>query len=452
MSIKVNEQKAPNYVTSNEGAAISYEVISGAEFAEVVGGQIRGLAAGVATVKISVASNAVYTAAENTFTVNVSLNESYVTVSDLAVKVTETKTPVYSTSNTGAAVTYEAISGAEFIEIDNVNGTITGKAKGNAVVKISVAATAAYGAVENTFNVSVTKYDATVSIDNLEMMVGDQIIPQFETNVPGGIANYEFVSGDECVEINGTTITCTAAGSAILRISITGNEAYEVPNTIFTVNATAQPEPEPVYETVREGLQIGRYYTICMPNDIISVKGASFWTMGKRNAAATLAYLEEVQAPFAAGTPYIFLAEEEKLDVIYGEQTASTPLENGALRGTFDHMYQDDFNSVSAANNNSVVYMLVSNTLRIVSGGVSGNHLSPYRAYVLDNAFEVVNTAPQSAPGRRVLGIPMRPNTPTALDEDMNEESMNVQKRMIDGQLFIIVGDQMYDATGHLVK
>ena len=452
MSLKVNELKAPTYLTTNEGAAISYEVISGAEYAAVVGGQIRGLAAGVATVKISAAATAVYAAAENTFTVTVSLNDGYVNVSDLSLKVNEQKVPSYVTSNEGAAVSYEAVSGAEFIEIDNVNGTITGKAKGNAVVKIMVAATGAYEAVENTFNVSVTKYAATVSIENLNLMVGDQIVPEFETNVPGGVANYSFVSGDDCVQIEGTTITCIAAGSAILRISITGNDAYEIPNANFAVNVTAQPEPEQVYDTIREGLQIGRYYTICMPKNIIAVQGATFWTMSKRNAAATLAYLEEEQAPLTAGAPYIFLATAETLEVIYGEETALAPVENGALRGTFDHMYQADFNSVSAANNNSNVYMLVNNVLRIVSGSVSGNHLSPNRAYILEEAFEIVNEAPQSAPGRRVIGMPMRPNTATALDEEMNYDGMNVQKRIIDNQLFIIVGDQMYDATGHLVK
>ena len=96
--------------------------------------------------------------------------------------------------------------------------------------------------------------------------------------------------------------------------------------------------------------------------------------------------------------------------------------------------------------------MLVSNMLRIVSGGASGNHLSPYRAYVLDDAFEVVNSAPQSVPGRRVIGMPMHPNVTTGLDEDMNYDGINVQKRLIEDKLFIIVGDQMYDATGHLVQ
>ena len=541
MSLKVNELKTPLYETLNEGAIINCEVISGTDYAEVVGNQIRGKAEGIATVKITASATAVYAAAENTFTVNVSrkpgtatindmilevngvakspeifgntnigaaieysLNSGddciyidnangtisgtaageavvkaviaatveynevvvffnvqvnkqngYVNVSDLPLKVNETKSPAYNTSNTGAQVTYTAVSGAEFIEIDNVNGTITGKAKGSAVVKISVAATAVYAAAENTFNVSVTKYAGTVTIaDNLFVEVGDQVVPEFETNVPGGVAQYEFVTGDDCVQIDNEsgTITCTAVGSAVLKISIIGNDAYEVPNRDFTVNVSEQPTPEPVYETVRENLQIGRYYTICMPKNIIAVQGATFWTISKRNSAATLAYLEEVPTPLTAGAPYIFLATADKLEVIYGEESESAPIANGALRGTFDHMYQDDFNSVSAANNNSVVYMLVSNTLRIVSGAVTGNHLSPYRAYVLDNAFEIVNTAPQSAPGRRVVSMPLHPNTPTGLDEDMNADGVNIQKRIIDNQLFIIVGDQMYDATGHLAK
>ena len=459
MILEVNGvAKSPEiFGNTNIGAAINYSLNSGDNCISIdnANGTISGTAAGDAVVKAVIAATVEYNEVEVFFNVKVNKQEGSVSASDLPLKVNETKSPEYVTSNTGAQVTYTAVSGAEFIEIDNVNGTITGKAKGSAVVKISVAATAVYEKAENTFTVSVTKYAGTVTIaDNLFVEVGDQVVPEFETNVPGGVAQYEFVTGDDCVQIDNEsgTITCTAVGSAVLKISIIGNDAYEVPNRDFTVNVSEQPTPEPVYETVRENLQIGRYYTICMPKNIIAVQGATFWTISKRNSAATLAYLEEVPTPLTAGAPYIFLATADKLEVVYGEESESAPIANGALRGTFDHMYQDDFNSVSAANNNSVVYMLVSNTLRIVSGAVTGNHLSPYRAYVLDNAFEIVNTAPQSAPGRRVVSMPLHPNTPTGLDEEMNADGVNIQKRIIDNQLFIIVGDQMYDATGHLVK
>ena len=93
------------------------------------------------------------------------------------------------------------------------------------------------------------------------------------------------------------------------------------------------------------------------------------------------------------------------------------------------------------------VYMLFSNELRPVG---ENNHLDANRAYVLLSELNAVTEAPQGAPGKRVRAMPMQPQVATGMDA-LNASDAPV-KVMIDGKLFIIRGEKMYDATGKLVK
>ena len=199
--------------------------------------------------------------------------------------------------------------------------------------------------------------------------------------------------------------------------------------------------PEPEWETVRTGLDINRHYTVCLEKNVTDIDGATFWSLDKRNAAGTMAYLEEELTP-EAGKPYIIQATKATLKVVYGNETAGAPVENGALRGTFVYM---DADALAAAG--SDVYMLFNNELRPIG---SNNHLDAHRAYVLYNELQAVSADPVPAPGRRVKGMPLQRDAATGIDELNASEAP--RKMMIDGQLFIIRGEKLYDATGRLVK
>ena len=205
----------------------------------------------------------------------------------------------------------------------------------------------------------------------------------------------------------------------------------------FVINYT----PAPTCDYSREGLVVGRYYTICLPYAVENPAGASFWNMSKRNAAGTLAYLEEVEGGLEAGKPYIFQAEAASLCFEYSGEEASAGT-NGVLVGTFEPLTQTALNATNT-------FLLYNNELYRVDGG-SGNSLGANRAYINYNAFVVANEAPQSAPGRRVRAVPMQANGTTGI------ENLNVSeapaKMIIDGKMFIIRGEQMFDATGRLVK
>ena len=200
--------------------------------------------------------------------------------------------------------------------------------------------------------------------------------------------------------------------------------------------------PTPVYETVREGLTAGNYYTICFNRTMEAVQGATFWTFASKDA--NMAYLVQEDAPYAAGTPYIIYAEAAgDLTAVLSGDVETTPGVNGALHGTFSLMEQTHLN---AAGEN--IYLLMNNELRRVDGR-SDNSLPAYRAYI--DLDEIANTgAPANVPAHRVRAIPMHKDVVTGF-ENINATDKPV-KLLIDGNIYILRGEKMYDATGRLVK
>lgn len=198
----------------------------------------------------------------------------------------------------------------------------------------------------------------------------------------------------------------------------------------------------PTSEDVRTGLELNRYYTICLGKDVTAATGATFWNLEHRNSAGTEVYLEEVNLPLEAGKPYIFQATATTLNVTYGDETQATPVENGALRGTFD-----DLNATQLAAKATHVYILIQNSIRPAGGE---NSLKANRAYIDYDELVEVSDAPQGAPGKRVRAIPMQPKVATGMDA-LNVSDKPV-KMIINGQLFILRGEKLYDATGRLVK
>ena len=197
-------------------------------------------------------------------------------------------------------------------------------------------------------------------------------------------------------------------------------------------------DPEQSFEDVRTGLEIGRHYTICMPKKIVAIDGATFWGINNCDEGKTSVYLEMQQPPFEAGTPFIFYATATTLKVAYeGEETA-TPIENGALHGTFVDM---DHAALEAAGNQ--VYLMYQNALHPLG---TNNHLDANRAYLLFE--ELVPGTP--APGRQVKRMPMHTNITTGIENI--EASDRPTKMLIDGKMFIRCSEKLYDATGSLVK
>ena len=67
----------------------------------------------------------------------------------------------------------------------------------------------------------------------------------------------------------------------------------------------------------------------------------------------------------------------------------------------------------------------------------------------------ISNTYVAPAPGRRrvAMGVQNEQGSQVATDiENVQNDENNIQKVLINGELFILRGEKMYDATGRLVK
>jgi len=203
---------------------------------------------------------------------------------------------------------------------------------------------------------------------------------------------------------------------------------------------------EPVYTPVRSGLEVNRYYTVCLPKAVTAVRGATFWTLNNKSQDGATAYLEEEtnNLPFAAGKPFIIQATAAQLEVVYEGDATDVAGTNGALHGTLVYMNAAALADAGGSN----VYMLFSNELRPVG---ENNHLDANRAYVLLSELNPVAEAPQSAPGRRVRAMPMAPQVATGVDKVPSDQVPNT-KVLINGQLYIMYNGTMYNVQGQLVK
>lgn len=284
--------------------------------------------------------------------------------------------------------------------------------------------------------------------DNWTMSIGGQLIGATAAKKASLGNNDASNTWTIAIAENVATITNTTTTYGSLQFNYNNGSNSRFLNYTSTQTAVAiykkVAAPAPEYETVRSGLVINRYYTVCLPKKVTAIKGASFWTLHNKSQDGATAYLEEEtnNLPFAAGTPFIIQATAENLEVVYEGAATEDAGTNGALHGTLVYM---DAAALAAAG--SDIYMLFSNELRPVG---ENNHLDANRAYVKLNELDAVAEAPQSAPGKRVRAMPMQPQVVT--DIDAINASEKPMKMMINGQIFILRGEKMYDTTGRLVK
>lgn len=206
------------------------------------------------------------------------------------------------------------------------------------------------------------------------------------------------------------------------------------------VPQTPEP-PTPSYTTVRTGLNAGDYYTMCLDKAVTAVQGGSIWRVVSKADGSSDIILEEVTGNLDAGRPYIFLASAADLEVAYTGDAVGAPITEGnnGLVGSFEKV------ELAQSPNTFIIY---NNALYFVNSAKV--YVGAYRAYL--NMLDVPDYNPANhAPGRRRVTMAVHgPQTATGI-EDLNA-SEKPMKMMINGQIFILRGEKMYDTTGRLVK
>ena len=190
--------------------------------------------------------------------------------------------------------------------------------------------------------------------------------------------------------------------------------------------------------------------TLCWTNDAV-LGGATLYELVGKNEYNKLVFEEVVENRLEAGKPYIFVPENGNTAIkVYNTSDVSADgpinLHNGML-GTFIDLSSADGVTLwgnYVISNNKYIYVDSDNVT-----------VRAYRAYItsLDDvapANPEPNSNPNGAPRRRIVMGAQGEQVATGC-ENLNVSDKPV-KMIIDGQLFILRGEKMYDAKGQLVK
>ena len=204
------------------------------------------------------------------------------------------------------------------------------------------------------------------------------------------------------------------------------------------------PEPPVVdYTEVRNGLTEGWYYTMCLDKAVTAGQGGSIWRVLSKAENGTDVILEEVIGTLEAGRPYIFYATADILEVVYAGSAVIEPVDdeaNHGLKGSFSQQ------PIAQSPNNYIIY---NNALYYVNS--NNVYVGAHRAYLDMTGVPAYSNEPQQgAPRRRVVMAVNGQNGATGFENiNATEKPM---KLMIDGKIYILRGEKMFDATGRLVK
>ena len=200
-----------------------------------------------------------------------------------------------------------------------------------------------------------------------------------------------------------------------------------------------------ITDTYTRTVTNGNYGTICLPKaapDLSDAGAVFFEVKGKIMDGSALqeVVFDEVTA-LEAGVPYVFLAEANELNI---------PLTGDAVDAPKNEYSNGLIGSFTVASVGSSVYRFILKDNKLYCTKNQAYYVGENRAFFnIDVMSDFDNAAP--APGRRRISMSVeQEQNATGIE---NAEFINgVQKRIENGQLFIIRNGVKYNAAGQIVK
>ena len=412
-----------------QSATINYAVTEGTAVT-IEEGKIKATAEGEATITASIEAGEGYLAGSTTFTVTVGpAPEPF--DGDYFVKV---------------AANSELTAGEYLIVYEGGNVAFNGGLETLDAVSNTVAVTFDHGKIQGTNEVLAATF--TIKLAGTIQSKSGYYIGRTGNSNGMNTSEDEAYTNAISIDNNGNAVIL-ASGGAYMRYNSADNQKRfrYFQSSSYTGQKAIQlykkENAEPVYETVRTDLNEGEYYTMCLDKAVTAVQGGTIWRVVSKsdNTAKPGIILEDVAGTLDAGRPYIFRATADKLEVAYTGAAVSAPLteNNNGLVGSFSQA------PITKDVNNYIIY---NNMLYLVDS--ENVYVGANRAYLNMDAVPAY-TGAASAPGRRrvVMAVHSEQNA-TGVDA-LNATETPV-KMIIDGQLYILRGEKLFDATGHLVK
>ncbi len=240
---------------------------------------------------------------------------------------------------------------------------------------------------------------------------------------------YETIAADKSadkivIDLTQVDIPAIIAATNADRLMIQGcssGEAFNITDIVLVME-------EPYTRTVTNG----NYGTICLPRASSVIEGATMYRIVDGNASEGIT-IEEV-ASMEAGKPYIFQATADQLTVTMTGARADVQAANGLI-GNLGETAMDVPQNAYVLKNNKL-YMVDNTSVTI----------APNRAYI--DLSGITTLAPAPGMKRRVIAAE---NQATGVDQ-VPSDQVQTTKILLNGQLFILRGGQLFDATGARVQ
>ena len=279
----------------------------------------------------------------------------------------------------------------------------------------------------------------------------------FKATVPGVLVMYAGrISNDKKVYVNGHEVgTVTSTKAYLNKIVVPAgdvvitSESMRIYSMTFDTDLSAYTLEDNVLGGYDRAVTEGRYGTICLPKAGVMVGAAIFEVayLDNNDPYKKIFFDEVISGEMVAGRPYIFLPNEgeTELKVYYTDNANATAGDYRGLYGFFD---TSDDNAIKKLEEND--YFLYNNQYYVVDHAAVGLvAVGNYRAYI--KLSDIYGYPSEPAPGRR--RVSMNVNGKQVATEVENVTNANApQKVLINGRMFIILGEKMYDVTGQIVK
>ncbi len=419
---------AITYASNNEAVA----TVSDAGVIAIAGGT------GTATITASFAGNANYLLGSATYTIKVNEPAESCDGTDDFLD-TEDKGNPTSYSNRSTPNGWTAVNAGYKVIDEKAYWMINGKTTAVGVIT-SPELTGGLGTLK--FRYANTNSESNGVSVKIEIKQGGDVVKEYTLTKPNSevVQNTVYTELIENINVEGTfQIVITNLSPS----NNTGNKDRVSIGRFCWSNYSAPEPPVVDWTEVRNGLTAGWYYTMCLDKAVTAVQGATIWRVVSKAENGTDVILEDVDGTLDAGRPYIFYATADKLEVVYEGAAVGAPLTDGnnGLIGSFEK---------APITKDATYYIIYNNELYYVNSDkvFVGDH----RAYLDMSAVPAFNSGSAPAPGRRRISMAVHSEQVATGMEGVQPSEISNQKVLINGQLFILRGEKMYDATGRLVK
>ena len=251
------------------------------------------------------------------------------------------------------------------------------------------------------------------------------------------------------------TITIDGENKAVITAQGTNSHnlmRYNASDALFSCYTGGQKDVQLFVRTVdysrTDMFSPGVIGTLCVDHNVplAGIDGATFYELAGLVNTGFIAFDEIVAGQLNAGVPYLFQANSNELKLYFGTTVVTSPVYTGnGLHGTFVDLHLPA--DISLPNLDDIYYFANRNFWNC--DNLTTLYIPANRAYL--KMSEVPDAAPNPNPGRRRITMGVNASSSTTGCE--NIESGNApRKQLINGTIYIIRGEKVYDTTGRLVK